>query len=148
RLTLGHAPDRNVAISDHADELIVLGHRQQTGIDLLHQSRRTAQRVVWFDKLYVFAHDVTDLYCLSSSIRPSHSRNTVPAGSVHEEAKSISQYRASRTVISAHLLRSTTDSLCETAEVSRIREVCRHASQELDAPVNSLPFVPHSRRLE
>jgi len=26
--TLGHAPDRNVAISDHADELIILSHRQ------------------------------------------------------------------------------------------------------------------------
>jgi hypothetical protein len=27
-LALGHAPDRNVAISDHADEFIILSHRQ------------------------------------------------------------------------------------------------------------------------
>jgi hypothetical protein len=27
--TLGHAPDRNVAISDHADEFVILSHRQQ-----------------------------------------------------------------------------------------------------------------------
>jgi hypothetical protein len=30
--TLRHAPDRNVAISDHADELFILGHRQQASI--------------------------------------------------------------------------------------------------------------------
>src|SRR4029077_182141 len=38
-------------------------------IDFLHQCRCTANRVVWFDKLHVSAHDVADIHCLSSSIK-------------------------------------------------------------------------------
>jgi hypothetical protein len=55
---LGNAADRDVAVGDHADQLVVPGDRQRAGIDLLHQRRRIAKRPVRVDQLHLAAHDI------------------------------------------------------------------------------------------
>src|SRR5439155_24147621 len=76
---LGHTPDRNIAISDHPDELIILSYRQEASVDLLHKRGGTADGVVRFDWLHVPAHNSSDFHCCPPlSSFPFTKRSTQP----------------------------------------------------------------------
>jgi hypothetical protein len=70
-VAVGSAANGDIAIGDHPHETVAFGDRQHAGIDPLHKFGRVAQRRVGVDHLYVTAHDVTNLHCLSSFPDPT-----------------------------------------------------------------------------
>jgi hypothetical protein len=61
-MILRDAANRDVAVGDHADQSVLLGHRKRADIGILHLDRRIAQRVVGPDRPHVLVHDLADFH--------------------------------------------------------------------------------------
>ena len=58
----GHCTHRDISIGDHADQAVALLDRQRTDVELGHQFRGLADRLIWLDQLHVTRHGFSDFH--------------------------------------------------------------------------------------
>jgi len=57
-LAFGDGADGDIPVGDHADQPVVLAHRQRSGVAFGHQRRRLAKRHLRIGELHVASHAV------------------------------------------------------------------------------------------
>ncbi len=78
-LSGGHCAHRDVAVGDHADQPVVLTHREGAGINLRHHLRRLADSLIRIGDIDLNTHHFADLHDASPlALIPRHIERATP----------------------------------------------------------------------